>query len=484
MKETSTLTRVEERNLGDGSIPVFNPSTGEQIAAVAAGGKAEVDAAVSKARQAFDSGVWRDLSGGARAKVLNRAADILEERAEQMAVAESRNNGMPIRFTRAVVQAGVDTLRYYAGWTTKLYGMSYNLVSDSYLGQSRAEFHTYTLKEPYPVAGLILPWNGPILMACMKLAPALAAGCSVVIKPSEEAPLTTMMLVDILAEAGMPDCVVNLVTGYGHTAGAALTEHPNVDKISFTGSTEVGKAIIHASTVNIKRLTLELGGKSPVFVFDDAEMEKAIPGAAFGVFVNSGQACVAGSRIFVHRKVYDQFVEGFARFADSLKLGDSIDPDTILGPLISPRQLDRVSAFVKEGKAAGVEVVAGGSQLDRPGNFFKPTVLTNVREDMRLFREEIFGPVVSIVPFDDEEDALRIANNTSYGLASAIWTQNITRAHRLAKRLEAGTVWVNCQLTMDDAVPFGGYKESGLGTERALGAIEAFLQQKSVFVRL
>jgi phenylacetaldehyde dehydrogenase len=479
-----TVTRVEERNLADGSIPIFNPSTGEQIATVPSGGEAEIDAAVTKARTAFDAGVWRNLSGPVRAKILNRAADLLEARAEEMARAESENNGMPVRLTRAIVDAGIESLRYFSGWTTKIYGLSHDLVSDNNLGLGRTDFHTYTLREPYPVAGLILPWNGPIAMACMKLAPALAAGCSSVIKPSEEAPLTTMKIVDILHEAGVPEGVVNLVTGYGHTAGAALTQHPGVDKISFTGSTEVGKAIIHASAVNIKRLTLELGGKSPVFVFDDADMQKAVPGAAFGIFVNSGQACVAGSRIFVHRKVYDQFVEGVAQFANSLKVGDSLDESTDLGPLISPKQLDRVLTFIREGVSDGVEVVAGGKQLDRPGNFVSPTVLTGVRNDMRLFREEIFGPVASIVPFEDEEEALKIANDTTYGLASAIWTQNISRAHLLAKRIEAGTVWVNCQLAMDEAVPFGGYKQSGLGSERGLGGIESYLQQKSVFVQL
>jgi phenylacetaldehyde dehydrogenase len=479
-----TVMRIEERTLTDGSIPVFNPSTGKQIATVPGGGKAEIDAAVTKARSAFDAGVWRDLSGPARAKVLNRAADLLESRGEEMARAESENNGSPLRLTRGFVHAGVESLRYFAGWTTKIHGIAHDLVSDNNLGLGRTEFLAYTLKEPYPVVGLILPWNGPIAMACMKLAPALAAGCSSVIKPSEEAPLTTIKIVELLHEAGVPPDAVNLVTGYGHTAGAALAEHPDVDKISFTGSTEIGKAIIHASAVNVKRLTLELGGKSPVFVFDDADLNKAIPGATFGVFANSGQACVAGSRIFVHRKIFDRFVEGIAKAANALKVGDSLDERSDLGPLISPKQLDRVLTFIREGVSDGVEVVTGGRQLDRPGNFVTPTVLTRTRTDMRLFREEIFGPVASVVPFEDEDEALKIANDTSYGLASAIWTQNISRAHRLAKKIEAGTVWINCQLAMDEAVPFGGYKQSGLGSERALGGIESYFRQKSVFAQL
>jgi aldehyde dehydrogenase (NAD+) len=344
--------------------------------------------------------------------------------------------------------------------------------------------HAYTLKEPYGVVGLIFPWNGPIFNASAKLAPALAAGCSSVVKPAEETPLSALLLDRIIAEAGVPEGVVNLLTGYGHTAGAAITAHPDVEKVAFTGSTEVGKEIVRASAGNLKKVMLELGGKSPVLIYDDADLNKAIMMAAMGIFVHSGQGCVCGSRIFVQRGVYDQVVEGIANVANNLKLGGPTEEGSMIGPLISQKQLTRVMGFIDEGKSDGVEVVTGGHRLDRKGYFVHPTVLTNVDRDMRLYQQEIFGPVVTILPFDDDDEAVAMANDTTYGLASTVWTNNLSRAHRLGKRLQAGTVTINCQLVFDHAVPFGGYKQSGWGHEFGREGIEAYMKTKSVWAQL
>ena len=344
--------------------------------------------------------------------------------------------------------------------------------------------HAYTLKEPYGVVGLIFPWNGPIFNASAKLAPALAAGCSSVVKPAEETPLSALVLDRIIAEAGVPDGVVNLLTGYGHTTGAAITAHPDVEKVAFTGSTEVGKEIVRASAGNLKKVMLELGGKSPVLIYDDADLDKAIFMAAMGIFVHSGQGCVCGSRIFVQRGVYDQVVEGIANVANNMKLGGPKEEGSMSGPLISAKQLTRVMGFIDEGKSDGVEVVTGGYRLDRKGYFVHPTVLTNVDPGMRLYQKEIFGPVVTILPFDDDDEAVAMANDTTYGLAATAWTNNLSRAHRLGKRLQAGTVTVNCQLVFDHAVPFGGYKQSGWGHEFGREGVEAYMKTKSVWAQL
>ena len=326
--------------------------------------------------------------------------------------------------------------------------------------------HAYTLKEPYGVVGLIFPWNGPIFNASAKLAPALAAGCSMVVKPAEETPLSALLLDRLIHEAGVPDGVVNLLTGYGHTAGAAITAHPDVEKVAFTGSTEVGKEIVRASAGNLKKVTLELGGKSPVLIFDDADWTRPSSGRRMGIFVHSGQGCVCGSRIFVQRGVYDQVVEGIAddgEYVQATALPS--EEGCVSGPLISQKQLTRVMGFIDEGKRDGVEVVTGGHRLDRKGYFVHPTVLTNVDPDMRLYQQEIFGPVVSILPFDDEDEAVALANDTTYGLAATAYTENLGRAHRIVKRLKAGSVQINCQLVFDHDVPFGGYKQSGWGHE-------------------
>jgi phenylacetaldehyde dehydrogenase len=466
---------------GTQTIAIYDPSTEEQIGEIEDGGASAVDEAVARARESFRSGAWTGKPPSERAKIIWKAADLLEARADEIGAIDSRNVGMARGHARNLVFAAAEQLRYYAGWCTKIYGKSADLSSPGGITGQPAQYHAYTIKEPVGVAGAIVPWNGPALNAVIKLGPALTAGCSLVLKPAEETPLSAPVLGEILVEAGVPEGVVNIVNGFGHTVGAALAAHPDVDKIAFTGSTEVGKLIVQAASGNLKKVMLELGGKSPVLIFDDADLPKAIAGAALGIFINSGQGCVCGSRVYAHRRVYDQVVEGLAKAAKALRLGGPDDRDVDIGPLISARQMERVMGFIDEGRAEGVELVTGGRRLDRRGYFVEPTVLTGVRGDMRLMREEIFGPVVAVTPFDDEDEVVAEANDSVYGLAAAVWTNDLGRSHRLAKRLEAGTVWLNAQFAWDPAMPFGGYKQSGWGYEYALEGVEAYMKTKSVY---
>jgi aldehyde dehydrogenase (NAD+) len=485
MTVQTTVAELRERPGTGDTIALIDPVTEQQFAEFVDGGPAAIDAAVARARETFESGVWHRKPHSERAQVLWKVAELLEARTDELAELDSFNTGMPLPQAQRNIAAAVEFFRYFSGWCTKINGIAHDVRMSGGLVGIDASVHAYTLKEPVGVVGLIVPWNGPAFNAAAKLAPSLAAGCSSVLKPAEETPLSALVFEKVLAEAGVPDGVVNLVNGYGHTAGQALIEHPDVDKIAFTGSTEVGKLIVQAAAGNLKRVMLELGGKSPVLVYDDAELERAIPAAAMGIFIHSGQACVAGSRVFVQRGVYDQVVEGIATLAGKLRFGGPSEGNRPhSGPIISERQMHRVMGYIDDGKRDGAEVVIGGHRLDRPGWFVHPTVLADVTPDMRLYREEIFGPVVAVTPFDDDDEVVAMANDTTYGLAATAWTRDVSHAHRLAQRLDAGTVTLNCQMMWDPALPFGGFKQSGWGYENGQDGIEGYLNTKTVMVQL
>jgi acyl-CoA reductase-like NAD-dependent aldehyde dehydrogenase len=457
----------------------LDPSTGEVLATVAEAGAEDADRAVAAARKAHDSGVWRDLPPSERAKALWRAGDLIEERATEFAQLESLDNGMPINDALLFhVPLTAATFRYYAGWVTKLDG---GTQQTSFPGR----YLSYTLREPVGVVAQIIPWNFPLLMASWKVAPALACGNSVVLKPSEETPLSALLLAEILEQAEIPAGVVNVVPGPGETVGARLASHPQVDKIAFTGSTEVGKLIAKASAAsNLKRVSLELGGKSPNIVFADADLARAVSGAFVGIFFNQGQVCSAGSRLFVQEKVYDQTVDELSKSVEDLQIGPGIDPMTQMGPLVSKTQMERVLGYIATGTGEGARLVTGGTKAEGlgPGFFVRPTVFADVDGKMRIAREEIFGPVLAAIPFSDEDDLVAKANDTMYGLVAGVWTNDVKRAHRVAHALQAGTVYVNCYHVADPATPWGGYKQSGWGRELGPNALDLYTELKNVIV--
>ena len=471
----------EERDASDGGwFDKFEPSSGDVLARVAAGTDSDVDAAVRAARSEFDRGRWRELPGSVRGQLLNRLADLVERDSERFVTLLAREQGRPAAELRMMdLPMSIDTLRYFAGWADKLEGRQ--IPTAGFMGRPTLN---YTVREPVGVAALIVPWNAPLMIACWKLAPALAAGCTVVLKPSEDAPLAVGALVDLIHEAGFAPGVVNLVHGIGASVGATLVNHPGVDKISFTGSTEVGRSIAREAGARFKRLTLELGGKAPQIVLDDADLDRAIAGVAMGLFVNQGQTCAAGTRVLVQRRHYEDVVGALAHAARSLRLGTPFDPATQMGALISERHARRVSAHIDEAVREGAKMVAGGESVPSQGYFVRPTIFADVHPSMRIARDEVFGPVGTVIPFDTLEEAVALANDSAYALSASLWTRDLSTAHRAASQLRVGAVAVNAWSPLDARLPWGGFKESGVGRDLSQSGLDAYLEERVVTIAM
>ena len=459
------------------TFPTVNPATGEVICQVAEGDKADVDQAVKAARKAFEEGPWPRMNASERGRLLNKLADAIEENKEELAKLESLDNGKPLRDAMgADLPLTIKCYRYYAGWADKIHGKTIPVEGD---------YFCYTRHEPVGVAGQIIPWNFPLLMQAWKFGPALAAGCTIVLKPAEQTPLTALRVAMLAQEVGIPDGVINVIPGYGPTAGAAISSHMDIDKVAFTGEYTTGQLVSEAAAKsNLKRVSLELGGKSPNVVFADADLDAAVEGAYVGLFFNQGQCCCAGSRLFVEEKVHDELVEKLVKKAKSQHVGDPFDPETTQGPQVSKEQCDRIMGLIESGKREGATLLTGGRRLGEAGYFVEPTVFDNVTDNMRIAKEEIFGPVMNILKFKDADEVTRRGNQTFYGLAAAVWTRDIKKAHRMANSLRAGTVWINCYDVFDAAAPFGGFKMSGHGRELGEYALEQYTEVKTVYVNL
>lgn len=461
----------------DGLIDVVNPANGQRISSISEASDADVNGAVAAARAAFESGPWPGMKPGERSRAIHKIADLMETHAEELAQLETLDNGKPIKFARGDVFASIGAFRYYAGWADKIQGTTHtiNLPGDH---------HVYTVKEPVGVVALVVPWNYPLVMAAMKLGPALAAGCTCVLKPAEDTSLSALRLGGLALEAGLPEGVLNIVTGYGHTVGNALVNHPGIDKIAFTGSTATGKVIAHAAAENLTKLTLELGGKSPNIIMPDADLEKAIPASAMGIFFNSGQTCTAPSRIYVHEDIKEEVIKGIAEVGKSMNLANGLDETSTMGPLVSAKQFARVSAYIEQGQKEGAEIASGGVRHGDEGYFLEPTVIDQTRNDMTIVQEEIFGPVLVAQSFKTEEEALALANDSQFGLAGAVWTRDVSTAHRMVGKIKAGIMGINTVMGADWDVPLGGYKQSGIGRESGKDGLDNYLQTKTVFTAL
>lgn len=480
-REPSLFINNEWIRSSGGTIAVEDPSTGRLISQLADATDAEVDSAVTAARAAFDDGRWPDMPPAKRERIIHRLADLIEAHADEFAELEAIDNGKPRDIAAAGdIPGSIAGIRYTAGWTTKLGG---EMIEPA--GVPRGSVHAYVRREPVGVAALIVPWNFPLLMATQKMSAALAAGCTVVLKPAEQTSLTALRLADLVVEAGFPAGTVNIITGLGETAGAQLTSHPDVDKIGFTGSTDVGKIINRTATDSMKRVTLELGGKSPVIVLPDMDIDTAAKGASRAIFFNSGQVCVAGSRLYAHRSIFDKLVEGLADASAEWVPRPSLEPGARMGPLVSREQMDRVMGYIDAGQKAGATIAIGGDAPSADGGYYvNPTVLVDVKPDMSVVQEEIFGPVVVAQRFDDLDEVAKEANDSCYGLGASIWTRDLSAMHRLAGKIKAGTVWGNCHSGTDVALPFGGYKQSGIGREKGRAGVEAYTELKTVYIRL
>jgi aldehyde dehydrogenase (NAD+) len=459
------------------TFATINPSTGEEICQVAEADAADVDAAVRAARAAFESGPWRKMNASARGRLLHRLADLIEANSDQLARLESLDNGKPVSVAKSVdVAKTVACYRYFAGWADKVHGKTIPIDG---------EFLCYTRHEPMGVVGQIIPWNFPLLMMAWKLAPALATGNTVLLKPAEQTPLSALRIGELILEAGFPEGVVNVLPGFGPTAGAAIARHMDVDKVAFTGSTEVGHLVMEAAAKsNLKPVTLELGGKSPNIIFADVDLDEAVEGAHMGLFSNQGQSCCAGSRVFVDQAVYDRFVEKSIARAEKRVVGDPFDPATELGPLVDQAQFDKVMSYIGSGRSEGATLACGGDRMGNRGYFIRPTVFSDVQDEMQIAREEIFGPVMSVIPFNDLDEVIARANRTKYGLAAAVWTRDIKKALAVANGVRAGTIWVNCYSVLDTRAPFGGFKQSGVGRELGEYGLQQYTQVKTVIARL
>jgi aldehyde dehydrogenase (NAD+) len=458
------------------TFETVNPSSGETLAIVSEAESEDIDLAVKAARKAFDEGTWTKISAAERSRLIYKLADLIEDNAEELAQLESLDNGKPYRETSAVdIPLAVEHFRYFAGWSTKIVGQTIPVQGD---------FFNYTRHEPVGVVGQIIPWNFPLLMAAWKLGAALATGCTIVLKPAEQTPLSALYLAELSQEAGFPEGVLNVVPGFGETAGAPLVDHPQVDKVAFTGSTEVGKSIMRNASNSLKRVTLELGGKSPNIILPDADMSQAIPGALAGIMFNQGQVCSAGSRLFIQKKAYDNVLADLVSHSQKIKQGAGLDPDTEMGPLVSEEQHNRVLNYISTGREEGAQVLTGGARKYDKGYFVEPTVFADVNDTMTIAKEEIFGPVVAAMPFEDLDEVIDRANLSEYGLAAGVWTENVKNAHYVANRLKAGTVWVNCYNVFDAASPFGGFKQSGIGREMGSYALNNYTEVKSVWINL